>query len=101
MCHIFTKLGWVPAQEPAGSIVSLLNNSKKENHNYEMCRASMESWFPKRYWGTMNQTWAGLGQLLQNDNDAKHCIAQYIDDHVSDYQSRWQVVDKDMFFTDY
>jgi hypothetical protein len=38
--------------------------SKTEAYNYEMCRASMEGWFPRDLWAEMNQTWAGLGQLL-------------------------------------
>jgi endonuclease III len=97
MCRIFTRLGWVPTPESSGTMVSFLNNTKKESHNYELCRAAMEGWFPKRYWGTMNQTWAGLGQLL-NDNDSKHQIAQYIDNQVADYRSGWRVADKQKFF---
>jgi hypothetical protein len=36
---------------------------KKEACSYEMCRASLEVWFPRNLRAEMNQTWAGLGQI--------------------------------------
>jgi hypothetical protein len=66
MCQEFTALGWVPPSNES-SLAGFL--SKKEAYNYEMCRASMEGWFPRDLCAEMNQTWAGLGQLL---NDNKH-----------------------------
>jgi hypothetical protein len=44
----------------------------------------------------MNQTWAGLGQLL-NDNKHRQTIAAYIDNKVSNFDSPWRVVDKEKF----
>ena len=41
----------------------------------------------------MNQTWAGLGQLL-NDAGAKRKIALYVDSKVADLHSPWRVADK-------
>ena len=96
MCRIFSKLGWIPASIEADTVVSFISNNKKEQHNYELCRASIEGWFPKKFWHTLNQTWAGLGQLL-NESASKQIIAQYIDAQVSDYNSPWRVADKKKF----
>lgn len=93
MCREFTALGWVPPSDES-SLVGFL--SKKEAYNYEMCRASMEGWFPRDLWAEMNQTWAGLGQLL-NDNKHKQTMAAYIDNKVSNFDSPWRVVDKEKF----
>ncbi len=93
MCREFTALGWVPPSDEL-SLVGFL--SKKEAYNYEMCRASIEGWFPRVLWAEMNQTWAGLGQLL-NDNKHKQTMAAYIDNKVSNFDSPWRVVDKEKF----
>jgi endonuclease III len=93
MCRIFSKLGWIPATVEVGTVVDFINGSKRENHNYELCRAAMEGWFPQQFWSTLNQTWAGLGQLL-NDNLAKQKIALNIDEKVADHNSNWRVADK-------
>ena len=94
MCRIFSRLGWIPATVEADTVVSFISHNKKELHNYELCRACMEGWFPLQFWGTLNQTcWAGLGQLL-NDSVSKQKIAQYIDEQVADYNSPWRVTDK-------
>jgi hypothetical protein len=58
-----------------------------------LSRASIEGWFPKHLWGEMNQTWAGLGQLL-NDKEAKRKMASYVDAKVADHHSTWRVADK-------
>jgi hypothetical protein len=70
--------------------------SKKEAYNYEMCRASMEGWFLCDLWAGMNQTWAGLGQLL-NNNKHKQSMVAYINNKVSNFNSPWRVVDKEKF----
>jgi hypothetical protein len=44
----------------------------------------------------MNQTWAGLGQLL-NDATAKRKIAHYVDSKVADISSPWPLADKIKF----
>jgi endonuclease III len=93
MCRIFAKLGWIPATIEADTVVSFISHNKKELHNYKKCRASIEGWFPKQFWSTLNQTWAGLGQLL-NESASKQIIAQYIDEQVADYNSPWRVADK-------
>jgi endonuclease III len=98
MCRIFAKLGWIPKANTDYTVVNFISNHKKEQHNYELCRASIEGWFPREFWGTLNQTWAGLGQLL-NDPDAKQRIASYIDENVADYTSNWRVADKKKFFS--
>jgi hypothetical protein len=54
------------------------------------------SWFPRDLWAEMNQTWAGLGQLL-NNNKHKQTMAAYIDNKVSNFDSPWRVVDKEKF----
>lgn len=96
MCRIFGRLGWIPASAETHSVVSFISNNKKELYNYEMCRAAIEGWFPKKYWPTLNQTWAGLGQLL-NETSSKQKIAKYIDEQVSDHNSPWRVADKKQF----
>jgi endonuclease III len=64
MCCEFTALGWVPPTDES-SLGGFL--PRKETYNYEMCRANMERWFPRDLWAGMNQTWAGLGWLLNNN----------------------------------
>jgi hypothetical protein len=43
----------------------------KTANKYEVARASIEGWFPKIAWGKLNQTWDGLGQLLNKKEDRK------------------------------
>jgi hypothetical protein len=98
MCRIFQRLGWIPTTTTVSntslSISSILATKKeKEKYDYELSRASIEGWFPRALWGEMNQTWAGLGQLL-NDAEAKKKIASYVDAKVADDHSPWRVADK-------
>jgi endonuclease III len=98
MCRIFQRLGWIPTSTTVThtsiSIASILESKKeKEKFDYELSRASIEGWFPKPLWGEMNQTWAGLGQLL-NDKEAKRKMASYVDAKVADHDSPWRVSDK-------
>jgi hypothetical protein len=46
----------------------------------------MEGWFPHDQWAEMNQTWAGLGQLL-NENKHKQSMSAYIDNKVAGFES--------------
>ena len=39
--------------------------SKMNQYNCEKATRELESWFPRKYWGEMNELYAGLGQLLQ------------------------------------
>jgi endonuclease III len=96
MCRIFAKLGWIPPALESDSVMNYISKSKKETHNYELCRAAIEGWFPTEHWSSLNQTWAGLGQLL-NVQETKEKIAGYIDEKVSDHFSPWRVCDKKMF----
>jgi hypothetical protein len=98
MCRMFQGLGWIPTTTSVTttslSIASILEAKKeKEKFDYELSRASIEGWFPKHLWGEMNQTWAGLGQLL-NDKEAKRKMASYVDAQVADHHSPWRVADK-------
>jgi hypothetical protein len=100
MCQIFKALGWIPSlgYQPNGSlsITSILDGKKeKEKFNYEFSRAAIKGWFPCRFWGAMNQTWAGLGQLL--NDAAKRKIASYVDQKVADMDSPWRVANKIKF----
>jgi endonuclease III len=98
MCRIFAKLGWIPLGLESDSVMNFISKSKKETHNYELCRAAIEGWFPFEHWSSLNQTWAGLGQLL-NVQDTKEKIARYIDEKVCDHFSPWRVCDKKMFLS--
>jgi endonuclease III len=96
MCRIFRHLGWIPGANlnNSVSIASILESKKeKEMFDYELSRAAIEGWFPRHLWGEMNQTWAGLGQLL-NDATSKRSIALYVDSKVADLNSAWRVADK-------
>jgi endonuclease III len=98
MCRIFQRLGWIPSNNTLDnnsiSIASILETKKdREKFDYELSRAAIEGWFPRQLWGEMNQTWAGLGQLL-NDAGAKRKIALYVDSKVADLHSPWRVADK-------
>ena len=99
MCRIFKALGWIPRFGLTGpvSITSILDGKKEKEHfDYELSRAAVEGWFPRPFWGRMNQTWAGLSQLL-NVAEAKRQIATYVDAKVADIDSPWRVADKIKF----
>jgi hypothetical protein len=72
MCQIFQRLGWIPSNNTLNNnsilIASILESKKdKEKFDYKLSWAAIEGWFPCQLWGEMNQeTWAGLGQLLNN-----------------------------------
>jgi endonuclease III len=100
MCRIFKLLNWIPsfAEKESGSCVDILENIKTgdDKYNYEVARAAMEGWFPPSYWMELNQTWAGLGQLL-NDQQSRIIMANYIDIATSSLDSPWRVADKASF----
>lgn len=53
MWRIYSHLGWT---------------SEMATYNCEKSTREIESWFPHKYWGEMNEIYAGLGQLLQDAN---------------------------------
>jgi endonuclease III len=100
MCRIFKLLNWIPSfvEKESGSCLDILENVKtgEDKYNYELARAAMEGWFPPSYWRELNQTWAGLGQLL-NDQHSRIVMANYIDIAASSFDSPWRVADKANF----
>ena len=104
MCRMFTLLGWVPSfgtrKETSTSLAERLANKgkkDKESYNYEAVRAAIEGWFPYEYWAELNQTWAGLGQLL-NLEESRRLIVNYIDNETSKIKNKkWRQVDRDRF----
>ena len=51
MWRMFCHLGWT---------------SDMDEYNVDKSTREIESWFPREYWGEMNELYAGLGQLLQS-----------------------------------
>ena len=78
MVRIFKALGWMAVEvELDESLVKLetdKENKSKNDNEYEVARACIEGWFPKIAWGELNQTWAGLGQLLNKKEDRKKLL---------------------------
>jgi endonuclease III len=101
MCRIFTILDWIPSSNENNDTSSCLDiveseNKKQGNYNYEMARAAMEGWFPASSWSELNQTWAGLGQLLNLELGSK-VVAEYVDKETASVESPWRVADKASF----
>ena len=65
----------------------------KTDNEYEVARACIEGWFPKIAWGELNQTWAGLGQLL-NKKDERKKIAEFVDSQSMSWTSDWRAADR-------
>ena len=103
MCRIFKILNWIPSsgeehKRAGASCSDMLDPDKKngEQLDYELARAAMEGWFPPSCWAELNQTWAGLGQLL-NDDAGRRLMADYVDQATSDFDSPWRVCDQTSF----
>jgi hypothetical protein len=63
------------------SLVKLETESDKKgktDNEYEVAPACIKGWFPKTAWGKLDQTWAGLGQLL-NKKEERIKIAEFVD----------------------
>jgi hypothetical protein len=45
-------------------------------------------------WGSLNVTWAGLGQLMA-DEGTRRRITEYIDEGVADWKSPWKTGDRE------
>jgi hypothetical protein len=50
----------------------------KTDNECKVARASVEGWFRKVCWGELNKTWAGLGQLLDKNEERKKCWSTLI-----------------------
>jgi endonuclease III len=102
MCRIFKVLDWIPSfsekESASASCLAMLEQGgkEKEKYDYELARAAMEGWFPPSYWIKLNQTWAGLGQLLK-DRKSRVVMAEYVDNETLNFNSPWRVGDKNNF----
>ncbi len=96
MCRMWTILNWIPSFDELGSCCDMLEKSNEENFDYELARAAIEGWFPPFFWKELNQTWAGLGQLL-NEEVSRKAICEFVDAATSDYNTPWRQADKTSF----
>jgi endonuclease III len=109
MCRMFTILGWIPTLNELGSLPSSVScrdmlenkknkkgNEEKEKFDYELARAAMEGWFPQGFWNELNQTWAGLGQLL-NDEGSRSLVCKLVDEETVSFDSPWREGDRTDF----
>jgi hypothetical protein len=75
MVRIFKALGWMAVEHDVDESLVKLETERdkkgKTDNEYEVARACIEGWFPKIAWGELNQTWAGLGQLLNKKEERK------------------------------
>jgi hypothetical protein len=53
----------------------------------ELARAAIEGWFPPVFWGQLNRTWAGLGQLFSGGSDTVTDAEEWIGREVTDWNS--------------
>jgi hypothetical protein len=74
-------------------LVDMDNDKKgKKDDEYELARASVEGWFPPIFWAELNQTYAGLGQLLRIDESRK-TILNFVDKEARNWNSKWRLTD--------
>jgi endonuclease III len=75
MVRIFKAIGWMAVELDVDELLVKLETERekkgKTDNQYKVARACMEGWFPKIAWGELNQTWAGLGQLLNKKDERK------------------------------
>jgi hypothetical protein len=102
---MFTVLGRIPSfDNAADGLPSVscadLNKIKKgneEKYDYKLARVAMEGWFPPSLWMELNhQTWAGLGQLL-NDEASRHLLCEFLDKETMNHYSPWRHSDSTNF----
>jgi endonuclease III len=97
MCRMYTILNWIPSFDELGSCCcDMLEENNEEHYDYELARAAMEGWFPPFFWKELNQTWAGLGQLL-NEEVSRKAICEFVDAATSDCNTPWRQADKTSF----
>jgi endonuclease III len=97
MVRIFKALGWMVVEHDVDeSLVKLETERDKKGKTdieYEVARACIEGWFPKIAWGELNQTWAGLGQLLNKKEERKK-IAEFVDAESMSWTGNWREADR-------
>jgi endonuclease III len=97
MVRIFKALGWMAVEHDVDeSLVKLETERDKKGKTdieYEVARACIEGWFPKIAWGELNQTWAGLGQLLNKKEERKR-IAEFVDAESMSWTGNWREADR-------
>jgi endonuclease III len=97
MVRIFKALGWMAVEHDVDeSLVKLETERDKKGKTdieYEVARACIEGWFPKIAWGELNQTWAGLGQLLNKKEERKK-IAEFVDAESMSWTGNWRETDR-------
>ena len=64
MCRMFNALEWADSRT-------------KNGFNAQKTSQQMESWFPKEHWPSLNKTYAGLGQLL-NDSGTRQMVTKFL-----------------------
>jgi endonuclease III len=87
LVRIFQALGWMPTASL--SIFDSITLKK----DYELARAAIEGWFPPVFWGQLNRTWAGLGQLFRGGPDTVTDMEEWIGREVTDWNSSLRVGD--------
>jgi endonuclease III len=93
MVRIFKALSWMPITLDEDCLMDMDNEKKgKKDDEYELARASIEGWFPPLFWPDLNQTYAGLGQLLRIDESRK-TILNYVDREARNWNSKWRLTD--------
>jgi endonuclease III len=97
MVRIFKALGGMVVEHDVDeSLVKLETERDKKGKTdieYEVARACIEGWFPKIAWGELNQTWAGLGQLLNKKEERKK-IAEFVDAESMSWTGNWREADR-------
>jgi len=97
MVRIFKALGWMAVEQDLDESLVKLETARdkkgKSDNEYEVARACIEGWFPKTAWGELNQTWAGLGQLLNKKEERKQ-IAEFVDLQSQSWTSNWRQADR-------
>jgi endonuclease III len=88
MVRIFMAIGWMAVELDVDQSLVKLETERgkkgKTDNQYEVARACMEGWFPKIAWSELNQTWAGLGQLLNKKEERKSCRVRQLAVHAVD-----------------
>jgi hypothetical protein len=79
-------MGWMVGTNPNCKSIKQLTEEKKEGPKYEVAWTGMEGWFPVEHWADLYQTWAGLGQISEEDVS---CMAmmQYVEEQDSNGKS--------------
>jgi hypothetical protein len=97
MVRICKAIGWMAVELDVDELLVKLETIRdkkgKTDNQYKVARACMEGWFPKIAWGELNQTWAGLGQLL-NKKEEREKIAEFVDLQSMSWTGNWPSADR-------